>query len=142
MSGERRRPPCTPSACPPAAGSTWCRTAISSSRRRSAGRPTATAGQRQQGRLDLDRDPAVRIETEGFTPVLSLLLLACDIPIDRKWSGPVERRFRLSHSSSTNACFACAQLRPRTCTERHHVSSCPTYCRLRHPVRSRLFARF
>ena len=42
----RRRPAFTPSACPPAAGSTWCRIGIFSSQRLSAALPTATASAR------------------------------------------------------------------------------------------------
>ena len=42
----RRRPACTPSACPPAAGSIWYRMGIFSSRRLLAAPPTATASAR------------------------------------------------------------------------------------------------
>ena len=69
--------------------------------------PVRAADQRRQGKFGLDRDPAVRIDQYRvhFYPDFRSLLLfpPSDIPIGRKPPGSTERRFRLSHPTSTNA---------------------------------------
>jgi molybdate transport system substrate-binding protein len=54
---------------------------------------------------------------QAFTGAVSLLLLLCDIPLDRKSAGLPERRFRPSHHHS-NQRLICARISPRTRMER------------------------
>jgi hypothetical protein len=47
---------------------------------------------------------------QAFTRAVSLLLLPCELPLDRKSAGLPERRFRLSHHHANQRLF-CAHIR-------------------------------